>query len=76
MNKEPKGLDSMHYYQDKSIIQDGADPKDAGLELNGPIVVGKFVDVQRPTLWDHLREVSSKAQEKANGRAKVQRSAK
>jgi len=76
MNKEPKGLDSMHYYQDKSIIQDGADPKDAGLELNGPIVVGKFVDVQRPTLWDHLREVSNRAQEKANGRAKVQRSAK
>lgn len=71
MNKEPKGLDSMYYYQEKSVIRDGADPKDADLELNGPILVGKFVDVQRPTLWDHLREVSSKAQEKAKARAKV-----
>lgn len=71
MNKEPKGLDSMYYYQEKSIIRNGADPKDADLELNGPIVVGKFVDVQRPTLWDHLREVSSKAQEKAKAREKV-----
>ncbi|MCK4331226.1 MAG: 2-oxoacid:ferredoxin oxidoreductase subunit beta, partial [Dehalococcoidia bacterium] len=71
MNKEPKGLDSMYYYQEKSIIRNGADPKDADLELNGPILVGKFVDVQRPTLWDHLREVSSKAQEKAKARAKV-----
>ena len=71
MNKEPKGLDSMYYYQEKSVIRNGADPKDADLELNGPILVGKFVDVQRPTLWDHLREVSSKAQEKAKARAKV-----
>ncbi len=71
MNKEPKGLDSMYYYQAKSVIRNGADPKDADLELNGPILVGKFVDVQRPTLWDHLREVSSKAQEKAKARAKV-----
>ncbi|MBC8511967.1 MAG: 2-oxoacid:ferredoxin oxidoreductase subunit beta [Dehalococcoidia bacterium] len=71
MNKEPEGLDSMHYYQEKSVIRNGADPRDADLELNGPILVGKFVDVQRPTLWDHLREVSSKAQEKAKARAKV-----
>lgn len=71
MNKEPKGLDSMYYYQEKSVIRNGADPKDADLELNGPILVGKFVDVQRPTLCDHLREVSSKAQEKAKATAKV-----
>jgi 2-oxoglutarate ferredoxin oxidoreductase subunit beta len=71
MNKEPKGLDSMHYYQEKSVIRDGADPKDVDIELNGPIVVGKFVDRERPTLWDHLHQVSSKAQEKAKTQAKV-----
>ena len=65
MNKEPKGLDSMHYYQEKSVIRNGADPKDADIELNGPILVGKFVDKERPTLWDHLRQVSSRAQKKA-----------
>ena len=71
MNKEPKGLDSMHYYQERSIIRNGADPKDADIELNGPILVGKFVDIERPTLWAHLRQVSRKAQEKVKTRAKV-----
>ena len=65
MNKQPKGLDSMHYYQEKSVIRNGADPKDADIDLNGPIMVGKFVDIERPTLWDRLRQVSSRAQEKA-----------
>jgi len=71
MNKEPKGLDSMHYYQQRSIIRDGVDPKEANIELNGPIMVGKFVDIERPTLWDNLRQVSSKAREKVRTQAKV-----
>jgi 2-oxoglutarate ferredoxin oxidoreductase subunit beta len=61
MNKEPNGIDSLHYYQQKSIIRNGADPKDANIELNGPIVVGKFVDKSRPTLWDNLGQVFTKA---------------
>lgn len=69
MNKQPKGLDSMHYYQEKSVIRNGADPKDADIELNGPIVVGKFIDKTRPTLWDYLRQVSSKAQQKVEAKA-------
>ena len=71
MNKEPEGLDSMHYYQEKSVMRNGADPKDADIGLNGPIVVGKFVDIEHPTLWDRLRQVSSKAQEQAETQAKV-----
>lgn len=71
MNKESQGLDSMHYYQEKSVIRNGADPKDVDIELKGPIVVGKFVDRERPTLWDHLRQVSSKAQEEVKTQAKV-----
>jgi 2-oxoglutarate ferredoxin oxidoreductase subunit beta len=71
MNKEPKGLDSMHYYQEKSIMRNGADPKEADIALNGPILVGKFVDIERPTLWDNLRQVSNKAQEKVMIQTKV-----
>jgi 2-oxoglutarate ferredoxin oxidoreductase subunit beta len=71
MNKEPKALDSMHYYQEKSIMRNGADPKEADIELNGPILVGKFVDIERSTLWDNLRQISSKAQEKVKAQAKV-----
>ena len=65
LNKEPEGLDSMHYYQEKSVIRNGADPKDADIELNGPIIVGKFVDREYPTLVERLRQVASKAKEKA-----------
>ena len=64
MNKEPTGMDSLHSYQQKSVIRNAADPKDAGIELNGPIVVGKFVDRKRPTLWDSLSQVFAKAKEK------------
>ncbi len=65
LNREPEGLDSMHYYQEKSVIRNGADPKDASIELNGPIIVGKFVDEEYPTFGERLRQVASKAKEKA-----------
>jgi len=65
MNKEPEGLDSMRYYQEKSTIRNGADPRGADIALNGPIVVGKFVDKECPNLWEHLRQVSHRAKEKA-----------
>lgn len=70
LNKEPTGLDSLHYYQEKSVIRNGADPRDAGIGLRGPIVVGKFVDRQLPTLGDNLSEVYRKAK----AQAKVSRS--
>jgi len=65
LNKEPRGLDSLRYYQEKSVIRNGADLKDTGIELNGPIVVGKFVDRECPTFWDRLCQVFSKAEEKS-----------
>ena len=71
MNKESTGIDSMHYYQEKSVIRNDADPRDAGIELNGPIMVGRFVDRERPTLWDRLIQVSTKAKEKAKVKARV-----
>lgn len=68
MNKRPQGLDDLRYYQEKSIIRNGADPKDVSIELNGPIVVGKFVDIERPTLDERLLQVLKKAQGKAEGK--------
>ena len=64
LNKEPKGLDSLHNYQERSVIRNGADPRDADIGLNGPILVGKFIDRERPTLEDHLRQVSEKVKAK------------
>jgi len=61
MNKIPQGLDHLHYYQEKSVIRNGADPKDADIELNGPILVGKFVEIERPTLWEGIQRVFEKS---------------
>jgi 2-oxoglutarate ferredoxin oxidoreductase subunit beta len=68
MNKKAKGLDHLHYYQEKSIIRNDADPKDAGIELDGPILVGKFLDIERPTLWKGLQKVAEKARAQAGAK--------
>jgi len=44
MNKQRTGLEQMKYYRDNSIVKSGVDPKHAGIEFNGPIIVGRFVD--------------------------------
>ena len=36
------------------MIKDGADTKEADLSMNGQILVGKFVDVERPTFLDAM----------------------
>ena len=64
MNKEPKGLDTMHSYQERSVVRDGADPKDVAIDSDGPIVVGKFVDIERPSFWDQWKLLLDRAREK------------
>jgi len=76
LNKEPTGLASMHKYQEKSIIRNGADPRDVGIELNGPIVVGKFVDRELPTLQERLQKASDKARERSKAKVKPAAEAK
>lgn len=44
MNKQRTGLEQMKYYRDNSIIKSGIDPKHVGIEFNGQIIVGRFVD--------------------------------
>ena len=60
MNRQPTGLDDMKFYRENSIIRNGADPKDVGISLGGKIIVGKFVDIERPTFSDLQGEVLSK----------------
>jgi 2-oxoglutarate ferredoxin oxidoreductase subunit beta len=64
MNKEPKGTDSLHFYQGNSIIRNGIDTKDTDIEFGGKIVVGTFIDIERPTLWDNLSQVPERAANK------------
>ena len=48
-NKQRSGLEQMAYYKEKSQIQHGADPRLADIDLNGQIIVGKFVDITKPS---------------------------
>ncbi len=61
MNQQPTGMDQMRYYQENSVIQHGADPKDVDIELNGKIIVGKFIDIDLPTYGDLQLGVEQKA---------------
>jgi 2-oxoglutarate ferredoxin oxidoreductase subunit beta len=61
MNKEPEGLDSLRSYIKRSVIKHGANPVETDISQNGPIIVGKFVDIVRPTLQDNLVKMSEKA---------------
>jgi 2-oxoglutarate ferredoxin oxidoreductase subunit beta len=55
-NKLGDGLDAMKYYKQKSVVRNGANPRDAEIGLAGEIIVGKFVDVDRPTLLETMAE--------------------
>jgi len=49
LNKQKSGLEQMAYYKASSIIRHGADPRQADIALGGQIVVGKFVDLDKPS---------------------------
>jgi 2-oxoglutarate ferredoxin oxidoreductase subunit beta len=48
-NRLGDGLDAMKYYKDKSVVKNGADTRDVGIDFQGPIICGKFVDRDRET---------------------------
>jgi 2-oxoglutarate ferredoxin oxidoreductase subunit beta len=49
INKLGVGLDLMKFYHQNSVIKHGEDTRNLGIEFQKPIVVGKFVDRERPT---------------------------
>ncbi|MBI5883586.1 MAG: 2-oxoacid:ferredoxin oxidoreductase subunit beta [Elusimicrobia bacterium] len=53
-NKLGDGVDQVKYYKERSTIKDGADTREVGLTFQGDIVVGKFVDRERPTWLDAM----------------------
>jgi 2-oxoglutarate ferredoxin oxidoreductase subunit beta len=57
-NKMGKGLDIIRYYHEKSIIMNDIDPKDATIDFNKNLVVGKFVDIERPTFLDKYQKIN------------------
>jgi 2-oxoglutarate ferredoxin oxidoreductase subunit beta len=55
------GLDTMRYYLEQGVIKHGANVHEAGIELGGTIVEGKFVDLDKPTFLQFLEQGLDKA---------------
>jgi 2-oxoglutarate ferredoxin oxidoreductase subunit beta len=51
-NRLGDGLNLLKYYYDKSEIQHGADTRTVGIDFQGKLVVGKFVDREKPTFLE------------------------
>ena len=60
-NKLGDGLDAMQYYQEKSIVKNDADTRTIGIDYQGEIVCGRFVDRERPTWLDAYNQRCSAA---------------
>lgn len=63
-NRLGEGLDELRYYREHMVIRHGADPKEAEVAPGQPFLVGKFVDIQKPT---YLELYQAKAQEMRGG---------
>lgn len=53
-NRLGTGLDLLKLYRENSIIKHGADPREADIEMTGKIIVGKFLDIEKPNFRDFL----------------------
>ena len=59
-NKIGKPLDGIKFFHDRALIKNDIDPKDAPLDYNKEIVVGKFIQFERPTFVDNYALVNRK----------------
>jgi 2-oxoglutarate ferredoxin oxidoreductase subunit beta len=60
LNKLGTGLDLMKFYHDNSVIRHGADLREVGIDFQSKIVVGKFVDIERPTYIEAMNTAYKK----------------
>jgi 2-oxoglutarate ferredoxin oxidoreductase subunit beta len=56
-NKE-KSLDSLKLYQEKSIIKNGADPATVDLDFKNGIILGTFVNREKPTFYEKYKLIN------------------
>jgi 2-oxoglutarate/2-oxoacid ferredoxin oxidoreductase subunit beta len=63
-NRMGDAVDLAKFFHERSVIRNDIDPKEAILDFNQHLVVGKFVDVEKPTFLDnyeliHRRELEA-----------------
>jgi len=59
-NRLGDGLNLLRYYYDKSEIQHGADTRTLDISYQGKLIVGKFVDKEKPTFLDAMNQHMTK----------------
>jgi 2-oxoglutarate ferredoxin oxidoreductase subunit beta len=52
LNRLGTGFDLMRFYHDHAEINHGADPREVGIDFQGKIICGKFVDEEQPTFLE------------------------
>jgi len=52
-NRMRTSLDLVRFYHERSVIKNDIDPKEATLNFKEHLVVGNFVDIERPTFMDN-----------------------
>jgi 2-oxoglutarate/2-oxoacid ferredoxin oxidoreductase subunit beta len=63
-NRMGDAVDLAKFFHERSVVRNDIDPKEAVLDFNQHLVVGKFVDIERPTFRDnyeliHRRELEA-----------------
>ncbi|HNQ23918.1 MAG TPA: 2-oxoacid:ferredoxin oxidoreductase subunit beta [Phycisphaerae bacterium] len=53
-NRLGSGLDRMQWFKDNSIIKNNTDTRECDIEFQKPIICGRFVDVERPSLLENI----------------------
>ena len=59
-NRLGDGVDQLQNYQDNSILKHGADTRETAIDYQGKIVVGKFVEKNKPTYLEASDKCSVK----------------
>lgn len=58
-NRMGSALEMLKFYSGRSVIRGDIDPKDAIIDIDKEIAVGKFVDIERPTFLQNYAKVNS-----------------
>lgn len=59
-NKLGDSVARMLFYKKNSIIKNGADTREADISIRGQIMLGKFVDIEKPTYLELMNQHYSK----------------
>lgn len=59
-NKLGEAVDELDFYKQNSILKHGAPTEEVGIDFKGEVIVGKFVDIDKPSYEDLRDEILTK----------------